>query len=130
MDYRNNVEKPDFNTIIYGHNMHDGSMFGYLPMYKEEWFFKKYPYIYFDTAYVKGKWEIFSVYVTDTDFNYLDTGFGTEDECQTFIDTIKPKSMFKKDILVAPGDRILTLSTCSYEFKNARTVVHVRLIKQ
>jgi sortase, SrtB family len=129
MDYRNDAKNLDFNTIIYGHNMHDGSMFANIPMYKKELFFNKNPYIYFDTVDSKYKWEVFSVYVTDTKFDYLMTGFKTEQECKKFINTIIEKSLFKNDIDVSPADRILTLSTCSYEFKSARTVLHAKLIK-
>ena len=130
MDCRNHAEKLDFNTIIYGHNMHDSTMFGYLPEYKHEEFMNKHPYIYFDTAYAAGIWEIFSVYVTDTGFDYRKTEFKKREDCQAFIDNIKSKSMYKKEMEVTPDSRILTLSTCTYEFKDARLVVHAKLLEK
>ena len=36
--------------------------------------------------------------------------------------------MFKSDVQVSKDDKIITFSTCSYEFKNARTVVHAKLV--
>lgn len=130
MDYRNNVKIPDFNTVLYGHNMHDGTMFAYLSEYKRESFFKTHPFVYFDTPYIRGIWQVFSIYVTDTDFDYIRIGFKNADERAGFIDSICKKSIFLNNIKVTPEDRILTLSTCSYEFKNARTVIHAKLLRQ
>lgn len=129
MDYRNSVELHDQNMILYGHNMHDYTMFADLVRYKQKSFFEKKNIIYFDTLYEQSKWEVFSVYVTDTKFNYIVTNFSTPQKYLKFLNTLKEKSLVKKNITFTPEDRILTLSTCSYEFKNARTVVHARLIK-
>lgn len=129
MDYRNHTAKLDFNTILYGHNMSDGSMFGAVPMFKNKAFFEKCRFITFETPAAKGKWEVFSVYVTDTGFDYLRTGFSSKEETEAFITLLKEKSLFRRDIAITPEDRLLTLSTCSYEFKDARTVVHARLVK-
>jgi sortase B len=129
MDYRNNAKIPDFNTILYGHNMRDGSMFAYLSKYKQENFFKTHPFIYFDTPYSKGIWQVFSIYVTDTKFDYIKTNFESAYEYDEFINSICLKSIFKNKVQITPQDRILTLSTCSYEFKNARTVIHAKLLR-
>lgn len=129
MDYRNNAKIPDFNTILYGHNMRDGLMFACLSKYKQENFFKTHPFIYFDTPYSKGIWQVFSIYVTDTKFDYIKTSFESTDECVKFINSICIKSIFKNKVQITPQDRILTLSTCSYEFKNARTVIHAKLLR-
>jgi sortase B len=129
MDYRNKVKKTDFNTILYGHNMHDGSMLTDIVQYKEEVFFQKNVPIFFDTLYQKGKWEVFAVYVTNTSFDYLVTNFKTPEESTAFINTVMEKSMYKKEITLTPEDHVLTLSTCSYEFKDARTVVQAKLVK-
>lgn len=129
MDFRNDLKEKDQNTILYGHNMRDNTMLTDVIHYKSEQFFKKNRYIYFDTLYETNKWLVFSVYVTDVSFNYLITNFRSDEHYRSFLDTIISKSMFKRDIEVNVTDRILTLSTCSNEFENARTVVHAKLIQ-
>lgn len=130
MDFRNSVLPLDKNTILYGHNLKDASMFRDLVLYKNRDFFFNNDIIAFNTIYEEGLWKVFSAYVTDTGFNYLITDFANEQEFNTYIDVIKSKSMFKKEISINSDDRILTLSTCSYEFRNARMVVHAKLIPE
>lgn len=129
MDFRNNPSDFDENTILYGHNMKDGSMFHDVINFKKKDFFNRNKIISIDTPNGSYNWEVFSVYVTDVKFDYLITQFSDKKEYSGFINTISNKSMFKSAVKVTSSDRILTLSTCSYEFKNARTVVHAKLLK-
>jgi len=128
MDYRNDPTFEDQNTILYGHNMKDGSMFRDLLYYEQPWFFKKHKIINIETAKGTLKYEVFSVYVTDVNFNYLITNFNSEKEYEDFLNVLKEKSKVKSDAKVSAKDKILTLSTCSYQFKNARTVVHAKRV--
>ncbi|HJV17108.1 MAG TPA: class B sortase, partial [Bacillales bacterium] len=121
-----NAEK---NIIIYGHHMKDATMFGDLELYKDGKFFKDNPIITFDVFPQQYKWQVFSAYVTNTDFDYLKTDFKNDIEFNEFIKTIKKKSQYLNDTIPNSNDVILTLSTCSYEFKDARFVVHFKLIK-
>lgn len=129
MDFRNNPSEFNENTILYGHNMKDGSMFHDVINFKKKDFFNKNKIISIDTPNGSYNWEVFSVYVTDVKFDYLITQFSDKKEYSGFINTISNKSMFKSTVKVTSSDKILTLSTCSYEFKNARTVVHAKLLK-
>jgi sortase B len=129
LDYRSNIRKLMNNTIIYGHNMRDGSMFQDLTSYKKQNFYKNNSFIYIETPYESLKWEVFSIYVTDVKFDYLLTEFETPQVFKAYLNTIREKSLFKKKIKLTEKDKILTLSTCSYEFDNARTVVHAKLVK-
>jgi sortase B len=128
MDYRNEAGAASFNTILYGHHMADGSMFKDLMKYKRADFLENHKIIRFDVLNQEYEWEIFSVYVTDVEFYYIDTNFPTVDKKLTFIQAIQEKSLHQSGIQVGPEDHILTLSTCSYEFDNARFVVHARRI--
>lgn len=129
MDYRNDLKTDDYNRILYGHNMKNGTIFKDLMKYKYEEFFENNRIITFDTIYGEEQYEIFSVYVTDTSFYYIDTEFKSNDEFNEFLKKIKSKSMFESDIELEESKEILTLSTCSYEFNNARFVVHAKKIK-
>ena len=128
MDFRNDIEIMDKNTILYGHNMKNGTMFKGLMKYKDEDFLKENKIISFSTLYEDIKWEIFSAYVTDTNFYYIQVNFKNSYEYESFLNNIKGKSMFDTSIDLNSSDNILTLSTCSYEFDDARFVIHAKRV--
>ncbi len=128
MNYLNNGFD-DQNTVLFGHNMKNGTMFANLKKYKEEDFFYNNNYIEIELSngqYLKYK--VFSVYITDINDNYTKTSFEDKDEYKEFLERIKNKSIYKSDISVNENDKIITLSTCSYEFDDARLVVTGKLI--
>jgi sortase B len=128
VDFRNVLTDKERNTIIYGHNMKEGSMFHDLKKYREKSFFESNSKIVFDTCQYLQEWEVFSVYLTDTSFNYIQTNFDNNEEYLKFLNAIKSKSMFHSKVNLNETDRILTLSTCNYEINNGRFVVHAKLI--
>ena len=129
MDYRNTPNGDDKNTILYGHHMRDGSMFKDITKYKDKDFFDQNTTIWFYTLSELTQWEVFSAYVTDTEFNYLRKDFESEEDYLNFINTLKNKSMHNSEVELSKDDKIITLSTCSYEFDDARFVVHARRTK-
>ncbi|WP_164985303.1 class B sortase [Ammoniphilus sp. CFH 90114] len=129
MDYRNVGDATDRHTIIYGHHMRDGSMFKGLTKYKDKPFFEENRVITLQTLFEETKWEIFSAYVTDTDFYYIATNFRSNHDYVDFLNKLASKSIIPQTIKWNKQDQILTLSTCSYEFNDARFVVHARRIK-
>lgn len=128
MDYRNEYDKPAPNTILYGHHMKNGSMFGSLIKYRDESHFKANRIITFDTLHYEMRWEIFSVYVTDTSFDYIRTEFNDDASYIRFLEQIQSKSIYPTEVQLNASDRILTLSTCEYDFDSARLVIHAKLI--
>lgn len=128
MDYRNNFEN-DNCVILYGHHMKNKTMFGDLVKFKNESFFKENNLIEIE---YKGKtytYEVFSVYVADlNNEDYLKIDFNADNEFKEYLNYITEKSMYKSDISIDTSDKIITLYTCSYEFKDARTIVHAKLI--
>lgn len=114
----NKEDFSDFNTIIYGHNMKDGSMFGTLKKFREKTFFEKNREI---TIYMPDrvlKYEIFAAYVFDdrhllANFDF-ESNYGINQYLKT-VNTYKNKysSNFNEDIKVNAKDKIITLSTCT-----------------
>lgn len=129
LDYRcnANIQPLSGHYILYGHNMKNGSMFHNLVEYKNEFFFYDNPTFHFDTLYEDYEWEIFSAYISDTQFYFIDTDFENEDQWLTFLYQIKSKSIYQTDTTLLADDVILTLCTCTYEFDDARFVVHAKL---
>ena len=117
LDYRNDFET-DFNSVIYGHHMRN-TMFGQMEKFKDKDFFEKNKTITLTTDETTYEYEIFAIGVYDADFGYPDISFADEDEFNDFLNKIISKSMFNRDI-VNSSDQIITLSTCSYEYENAR----------
>ena len=105
-------------------------MFAQLEKYKEKEFFQNDNDIKIEVENDKVlTYKVFSVYVTDSNDNYIKTNFDNKSEYKEFLDKIKNKSIYKSDINVDENDKIITLSTCSYEFDDARMVVHGKLLK-
>lgn len=120
----------DENTVLFGHNMRNKTMFAQLKKYKEKEFFYGDNDIVIEVENDKVlKYKVFSAYVTDSKDNYIKTNFDDKDQYKEFLEDIKNKSQYKSDIDVNENDKIITLSTCSYEFNDARMVVHGKLLK-
>ena len=119
------------NTIIHGHNMRDGSMFAGLNNFKEEDFFNNNRNIYIDTKDVSYVYEVFSVYVEKANENPYMYSFSTKEEYISFLNGLKNKSMFLANTAdFTENDKIITLSTCSYEVTDGRCLVHAKLISK
>lgn len=129
------VNTPETNFIIYGHNMKDGSMFGDLDLYKEETFYKEHSLISFHTLYEERTYEIISVFLSqvydDEDvFKYYDFyQADTEDEFLEFYDNVKKMSLYDTGITAEYGDTFLTLSTCSYHVEDGRLAVVAKMVQ-
>ena len=123
LDYRNSPDLSDRNSIIYGHHMKNGSMFSAITKYKEQSFFDEHPMFHLYTPQADYEVKIFSGYVADLQDSAWNTYFKDDVDFEKWIREKIQKSLFKSDIKPGAKDKIITLSTCSYEFDNARFVV-------
>lgn len=130
MDALNNF-KLDSNIVLYGHNMNNKTMFNNILKFKKSDFFNQNNKIKIKNTEDEKEYiyEVFSVYHTDNNFDYNTVKFGDVYSFEDFIKDIKAKSTIKKNMTINEDDQILTLSTCSYEFKGAKTTVHAKLIE-
>lgn len=130
MDYRNE-SFDDKNVVIYGHHMRDESMFGSLKNFKSLDYLHRNKYISITTKNnEKLIYEIFALYVTSADdTECISVNFNKEEAFDNYIKEIFEKSMYSLSVDIKSEDKILTLYTCSYEFYNARLVVHAKCIK-
>lgn len=131
------LKEPSKNTIIYGHNIRtDGQMFNILRGYQKLDFYQAHPVVEFNNVYNKGKYVIFSVFYSSTRpehgpiFPYIEfINTESDAETQSYIDGVTIRSIFNTGVDVKPSDELLTLSTCSYEYKDARFVVVARKLR-
>jgi len=129
-DYRADFKYFGTNTILYGHNMLNKTMFGSLPsVLKKSWYTnEENQYIKLSTPYSNTVWKIFSIYTIKPEVYYLMTYFKDDTEHQKFIETIHKRSIYNFNVAVSHEDKILTLSTCSDD-GTKRVVVHAKMIK-
>lgn len=116
------------NIILYGHNMRDGSMFADLQKFRNKKFFNTST-IDLEVFPKKYKFKVFSIILVNSDFNYRKIFFDNDQEIQQYLKRIKSLALYFKDIKLNHKDTIITLSTCSYDWKNSRIVVLGKLIK-
>lgn len=130
MDYRNDTENLDRNTILYAHGMNNKTMFGSLRnILSSSWYNNTNNHIIkLSTPTENTLWQVFSVYHIETTNDYIQTEFATDEEYQTFLDMLKGRSAVEFDTTVNTTDKILTLSTC-YN-KTDKVVMHAKLIKR
>ncbi len=131
MDYRNDTNTFNQNTIIYAHSRYDGTMFGSLKtILTSSWYKNKDNYIIrMSTPKENTMWQIFSTYTIPKESYYITTNFKNNDDYATFLKTIKERSEEEFSGTVNTNDKILTLSTCKDNFGN-RVVMHAKLIKK
>lgn len=149
-DSREDLSK---NTVIYGHNIHydddmNGERFSQLFHFTDIDFARAHPYIYLS---IKGDgedggedlvWQVFSVFYTTTDFDYIRINKDFRDPAQgeisdaqlmNIITEARDRSEYDYNVPVSGTDKILTLSTCSYKYgrrKDVRFVVMAKLLEQ
>lgn len=117
----------DFNTIIYGHNMNNGSMFASLRSYRNQEYWQAHPYVYIRTDQGVFRYDIFSSYLAKVDSNTYGISFSNENAKVSFLNQILGDSVIDTGLEPEITDRILTLSTCSGRGYTTRWVVHARL---
>ncbi|MBR1674790.1 MAG: class B sortase [Eubacterium sp.] len=135
-DTDSNVVKPSDNILIYGHHMKTSTMFHDLMNYEEEDFYQKHKYIVFNTVYGDNKYEIIAAFKTnikekdDTSFKYY-TFFNAadEEEFNYYVENCKNLTSYDIPTTAQYGDKLLTLSTCSYHTDNGRFVVVAKRIE-
>mgnify|MGYP001668256387 CR=1 FL=1 len=122
-DYRNGQIGADHNFVIFGHNMNNGTMFGSIVKYKNQEYYEAHPKFYLFTENHIYRIELVAGYVTTIQSDAYTINFETEDLLQSYVNRAIKNSTFKSNVDYTGGNRIVTLSTCSYEFNNARYVV-------
>lgn len=129
MDYRNKDVNEDIHTVIYGHHMKDGSMFGELSKYKDAAYYKEHNTITFEGLDGSTKWQIFSVYIYSPEDQFFEYEFADEQQYSTYLDKIIKKSRYDTGVEVTSEDQLLTLVTCTYEVTDARFIIHAKRVQ-
>lgn len=122
MDFRCDPELTEFNTIIYGHHMKNGSMFASLHQYTKQEFYDEHKYMWYLTPEHIYRLDVLAGYVGDAEAEIY-TIFVDRDELNSYLTFATSKSSFVPDHVPEGINGIVALSTCSYEYDDARYVV-------
>lgn len=126
MDYRCSSDFSDFNSVIYGHNMGNGTMFADIPNYKNEEYFMEHSYGWLTTDDNVRLIDFFAVARTvDTSGLYLaDSTFEKWDS------QLRNCASIYKEIEVTESDHLLMLSTCTGAEGSSRTILVGKIIEE
>ncbi|MCR5484072.1 MAG: class B sortase [Clostridiales bacterium] len=136
LDYRCLQYQLSSNTIIYGHTTVGKEQAFYdLVKYEKPEFFKQNPVIEYDTLYNRYKWKVFGVFVTSVNaaddngyiFDYISPSMGPMSK-EGYLKQVDERVLYKTGVEVNGHDKILTLSTCSYNFTVRGTEITSRLV--
>lgn len=132
VDYRMEKDFKGFNSIIYGHHMKDGSMFRSIRGYtKEEGYYDKHKTLELATPHGNYHLVVFSAFITKaTDENTYKMTYD-EAEKQAYIDRAWERSelpITRDSVDVTKSDRLVTLSTCAYDYEEARYIVMCKMV--
>ena len=133
IDYRCRADLTDKNTVIYGHNMHNGSMFGKLKKYADEDYRNEHPYVYLMRA--DGRWnkyEIIAYFQAAVDGALYDLPIESdcsEERFERLKEAIAEENLYASSTTLSEDDRLITLSTCTQDSRNdVRVVVIAKLV--
>lgn len=123
------------NNVIYGHNMRsDDYIFGNLENYRTIDGFASAPVIECNTIYGDYTWFVYAVFITNSEaqddngyvfpYNFIDI---STSKFESYIEEIDKRKLYTTGVDINANDKILTLSTCCYDFNEARLVVVARL---
>lgn len=121
-DYRLKGDFTDFQTIVYGHNMKNGTMFAPITGYQTQEFYEENPVMWLLTPNGDYKVELLAGLLTD-DKGIARLATVDQENAEEFLQAIRENSTFRSEVPATPEDRFLILSTCDYSFDNARYAV-------
>ena len=129
MDCRNTERSEFSNEILYGHHMKNGSMFAELQKYKSQEYYEAHSCFYYLTETGNYRLEILRAGIITGDSELYHLAFESQEEREAYVKRWDGKSKIVPVFSEKNDTPLMTLSTCSYETKNARFVVQGQLIR-
>ncbi|MBR3694125.1 MAG: class B sortase [Erysipelotrichales bacterium] len=123
LDYRNSQDFTDKHSIIYGHHMKNGTMFAALMGYKEQNFYEEHPSFQIITPEKEFTVQVFSAYNVMPTEDSWQREFASEAEFEAWLKDTVEDSLFIPSSTPSVEDRIITLSTCDYNYDDERFIV-------
>ena len=115
------------NLIIYGHSMKNGDMFGSLLKYQKQEYWEKHPGVHLRTPQEEREYTVLGAFAIDLasdtfDYNSFVNAY-SDSAYNEYLRQVRARAYYDTGITAAPGDQLLTLSTCEYSLTDGRFVV-------
>lgn len=123
LDFRNRNDFTDRNTVLYGHHMKNQTMFAQITLYKDQSYYDQHPTGMLLTPHGNYTIYFFAGYVTDMNSQAWKLQFESDEEFAQWLEEAAAGSTFSGDITPTAQDRVVTFSTCTYEYDDARYVL-------
>ena len=104
-------------------------MFCSLAEYREKEYYEAHRRMLLITPEAEYELLIFGVLTVDADSDMYQFSFADQEEKEDYLDRIRENSELDTEVSVTAEDRIVMLSTCTYEFEDARLVVYGKLVE-
>lgn len=127
LDGRNSIDLSDFCSIVYGHNMHNKTMFGTLDRYSDPEFLEQH---HTGALYLRNKtvrFEVIAYLPADSEDPVLYALQTDPSSQKAFVDRVM-QAPVRREIALTEQDRFLLFSTCAYDREGARIVIVARIL--
>lgn len=115
------------HSILYGHNMNDGSMFAALCKFRSKEYYEAHPVLELYGKNGKAAGEIFSVHEAAPDSDAYTRSFANQNAFSAYLKKMTKLSLYDTGVKAGPADRVVTLSTCVSDNRDMRFVIHAKL---
>lgn len=127
-DTVNRSDFSDSNTIIYGHHMKNGSMFAHLADWADQRYFEAHPVMWLLTPEQTYRVDLFAGFLTSADSDAYTIFTGACPEFGDYLAGVLAASDVQVNVETPRDEHYIMLSTCEYEFQDARYVLYGILI--
>lgn len=129
MDVNNGHLFQDKVWVIYGHNMHNGSMLADIDRYRKQEYYNSHKEMTLETAHAKYKVYPIAGILTVGSNNYVRYRFSSNDDFMQYVNTFIHDSTFKSEQKVNPEDKLVLFSTCDYSLEDGRYALIGKLVR-
>ncbi len=123
MDFQNSGDWSDPNTLVYGHNMRNGSMFGRLKFLKDEAAYREHPYFWILTPNGNYRYRIYSVFQAAVGSEVYTLYLKNGPEFLQWEKNMKAASEIATEIELSEEDHTVILSTCTSDTSKRCVVI-------
>lgn len=123
LDSRNAADFSDKSSVIYGHNMRVGTMFGALDNYRKPKYYKQHPIMRLSTPDKEYVINIVAGFTAGGDESTYKIPVGSNIETSEYIRWAQTRSQFKSSSEVTAADHLVTFVTCAYDYSDARFIL-------
>lgn len=117
------------HSILYGHNMHDGTMFAELLRFREKAYWEQHPLLELYSEGGKAICEVFSVHEAAPDSETYTLSFSNQSKYEQYLKAMTKLALYDTGVTVSPSSQIVTLSTCVNDQRDMRFVVQAKKIQ-